>query len=85
MKKGDWRKGLVATLIRKRSLVDNGWLAKRLAMGARTAVSRIMGHAQERLRNDRKVQALVRSLEKKIGEARNSNVKNICLTRMALT
>lgn len=69
LKKGDWRKGLVATLIRKRSLVDNGWLAKRLAMGTRTAVSRIMGHAQERLRKDRKVQALVRRLEKKIGEA----------------
>ena len=26
LKKGDWRKGIVATLIRKRSLVDNGWL-----------------------------------------------------------
>jgi|GEM_PF-5676643 len=38
LKKGDWRKGIVADLIRKRSLVDNGWLADRLAMGARTAV-----------------------------------------------
>ena len=49
--------------------VDNGWLAKRLAMGARTAVSRVMGQAQERLRKDRKTKSLVRRLEKKIGEA----------------
>ena len=68
LKKGDWRKGLVANLIRKRSLVDNGWLAKRLAMGARTAVSRIMSEARERMRKDRKVKALARRLEKKIDE-----------------
>ncbi len=48
--------------------VDNGWLAKRPAMGARTAVSRIMGQARERMRSDRKVKALARRLEKKIDE-----------------
>ena len=32
---GAWRKGLVAALIRKRSLVDNGWLARPLEMGSR--------------------------------------------------
>lgn len=66
LKKGDWRKGLVAIFIRKRSLVDNGWLAERLAMGARTAVSRIMGQARERMQKDRKVKTLARRLEKKI-------------------
>jgi len=30
LKKGDWRKDLVAGLIRRRSLVDNGWLGRRL-------------------------------------------------------
>jgi hypothetical protein len=29
------------------TLVDNGWLSGRLAMGARTAVSRTMGQARE--------------------------------------
>jgi hypothetical protein len=32
MKEGDWRKGLVAGLIRGRSLVDNGWIAEHLRM-----------------------------------------------------
>ena len=64
--KGDWRKGPVAVLIRKRSLVDKGWLAKRLEMGARTAVSRIMGQARKRMQDDRKAKAVGRRLEKKI-------------------
>jgi len=45
MKKGDWSRGLVAGLIRRRSLIDNGWLE----MGARSAVSRIMRQADERM------------------------------------
>ena len=64
--KGDWRKGLVAVRIRKRSLVDNGWLARRLEMGARTAVSRIMGQARKRMPDDRKAKALGRRLEREI-------------------
>ena len=69
LRKGDWRNGLVAILVRKRSLADNGWLARRLAMRARTAVSRIMGQARERLGNDRKAKALVQRHEHKSGEA----------------
>jgi REP-associated tyrosine transposase len=67
--KGDWRKGLVAGLIRKRSLVDNGWLAKRLEMGSRTAVSRIMGQARQRMQDDRRARALGRRLERIISAA----------------
>jgi hypothetical protein len=63
--KGDWRKGLVAGLIRKRSLVDNGWLARHLAMGSRTAVSRIMGQARQRMQDDRKARGLGRRLKKR--------------------
>jgi len=37
-------------LIRERALIDNGWLAARLHMGARNAVSRIIRHARERER-----------------------------------
>jgi len=66
--KGDWRKGLVAALIRQRSLVHNGWLAEHLAMGARTAVSRIMHEARERMQSNRKAKALGRRLEKEISQ-----------------
>jgi hypothetical protein len=51
LKKGDWRKGLVAGLIRQRSLVDNGWLAEHLHMGARNAVSRTIREARDYLRS----------------------------------
>jgi len=67
-KKGDWRKGLVAVLIRQRSLVDNGWLAERLAMGSRPAVSRMMREAREHLQSNRKAKALGRHLEKQIDQ-----------------
>jgi hypothetical protein len=63
LKKGDWRKGLVAVLIRKHALVDNGWLSGRLAMGARTAVSRTRGSAREYVQADRKAKAIARRLE----------------------
>ena len=46
MNKGDWRKGLVAGLIRSRVLMDNGWLAQRLSMGARNAVGRTIRAAK---------------------------------------
>ncbi len=63
LKKGDWRKGLVAVLIRKHALVDNGWLSGRLAMGARTAVSRTMGQAREYVKTNRKAKTIARRLE----------------------
>ena len=68
LKKGDWRKGVVAALIRKRSLVGNEWLAQHLSMGARTTVSRIMGQARQRLQSDRKAKSLGRRLEKMIDQ-----------------
>jgi ribosome recycling factor len=58
----------VAVLIRQRSLVDNGWLAERLAMGARTAVSRIMREAREHLKSNRKAKAISRRLERRIDQ-----------------
>jgi len=53
LKKGDWRKGLVASLIRERSLVDNGWVCERLHMGARNAVSRTISQCRNQLKTDR--------------------------------
>ena len=62
--KSDWRKGLVAGLIRNRSLVSNDWLAERLHMGARNTVSRTIRHAREHVKADKKARRLARGLEK---------------------
>ena len=61
--KGDWRKGLVAGLVRSRSLVPNGWVANRLFMGATGAVSRTIRSAQDLATGDRKVRRLLAQLE----------------------
>jgi hypothetical protein len=63
MQKGDWRKGLVAGLIRRRALVDNGWLAEHLQMGARNAVSRTIRMADKHIRSNREA----RQLAKRVG------------------
>ena len=60
--KGDWRKGLVAGLIRERALVPNAWLAQRLRMGATGAVSRTIREARELAAHDRKVSRAARDL-----------------------
>jgi hypothetical protein len=50
-------------------VLDNGWLARHLAMGSRTAVSRIIGQARQRMRDDRKARALGRHLDIRISAA----------------
>jgi len=64
LKKSDWRKGLVGALIRERALIDNGWLAARLHMGARNTVSRIIRDARERERTDRAAKRESKALPK---------------------
>jgi len=43
LRKGDWRKVLVAVLLRERTSVSNRWLAGRLSMGHTGALSRLIG------------------------------------------
>ena len=62
--KGDWRKGLVAGLIRASALVPNGWVAKRLFAGTPGAVSRTIREARELVMEDRKVRSQLRKIEK---------------------
>jgi hypothetical protein len=62
--KGDWRQGLVAGLIRASALAPNGWVAKRLFMGAPGAVSRTIREARELVMEDRKVRSQQRKIEK---------------------
>jgi hypothetical protein len=62
--KGDWRKGVVAGLIRQRSLVDNGWLVETLHMGARNAVSHKVKRARELLTTNRRARQLTKRLER---------------------
>ena len=64
MRKVDWRKGVVAGMVRERCLVDNGWLAERLHMGARNAVSRTIKEAREKMKKDRQAKSLLRQYEK---------------------
>ncbi len=64
MRKGDWRKGVLAGMIRERSLVDNGWLAERLHMGARNAVSRTIKEGRDRVNKERGAKRLVKELER---------------------
>ena len=64
MKKGDWRKGVVAGFIRRRALVDNGWIAEQLHMGARNAVSRTIRQAQEYARSDPEARRFASDLER---------------------
>ena len=63
LKKGDWRKGVVAGAIRRRSLVSNAWVAEQLHMGARNAVSHKRAQAHEFLARNRKARQLARRFE----------------------
>ena len=46
LRKGDWRKVLVAVLLRKKTSVGNQWLADRLAMGHPAGMSKLIGRFQ---------------------------------------
>ena len=63
--KGSVEKVALASFIRKRTMVTNGWLSKNLCMGAPSRVSRYCTAAKAR--SD--IQALVRKLEMSIGKA----------------
>lgn len=43
LRKGDWRKVLVAVLLREQTSVSNQWITERLAMGHTGALSRLIG------------------------------------------
>jgi len=71
LKKGDWRKELVAGIIRRRSLAANEWLTQQLHMGARNAVSRTIRLAREKSMSHRKIAPITRRLDPRIdGEGR---------------
>ena len=48
------------------TLVDNGWLAERLSMGARNAVSRTIRAAKERVKPDRAARRIAKRLEEHV-------------------
>ena len=51
-------------MIRERAQINNGWLGGRLHIGPRIAVSRIIRHAREPEKRDRKVKRAARGLRK---------------------
>ena len=71
LRKGDRSRGLVAGIIRRRSLVANEWLTQQLHMGVRNAVSRTIRLAREKSMSNRKIARIARRLEHRIdGEGR---------------
>jgi hypothetical protein len=54
---------LVAGLIRKRALVDNGWFAERLQMGARNTVNRTIRAAKNHAQGNRAAARLAKKVE----------------------
>jgi putative transposase len=52
-RKGDWRKGFIAALIRTHTTMKLDWIAQQLSMGTRAGVSRLASEARERLAADR--------------------------------
>ncbi len=62
--KGDWRKGLVAGMIRDRALVPNRWVSERLAMGAVGGVSRTISDARTQAQRVRKIRSVAKKLER---------------------
>ncbi len=57
---------MTAALIRERALIDNGWLAERLHMGARNAVSRTIRHGTDVVSSNRQARNQVDELRKRV-------------------
>ena len=63
IRKGDGNKVLVAALLRDRTSVGNGWLAKRLEMGHPGSVSRLVGEFRKDTKRMRELGKLERMLK----------------------
>lgn len=64
--KGDWRKGMVALLVRRDLLAGCAWLSETLHMGALSAVSRYIAIARQAINEDKKMRKQCEGLEKMI-------------------
>jgi hypothetical protein len=56
--RGDWRKALIAQVVKAETTVPLGWIAGRLDMGARSTVSREIGAMAKKLPKDAKLRRL---------------------------
>jgi putative transposase len=56
--RGDWRKALIAQVVKAETTVPLGWIAGRLEMGARSTVSREIGAMAKKLPKDAKLRRL---------------------------
>ena len=62
LRKGDWRKAMLAALIRKRIGAGNAWIASRLGMGHPGSVSRIVGMIRDNTKQSKELQHLEKML-----------------------
>ncbi|MDP4848239.1 MAG: transposase [Akkermansiaceae bacterium] len=65
LRKGDRRKVLVAVLLRERTSVGNGWIARRLEMGHTGALSRLIGGFRKDKANVKELNRLVAGIDEK--------------------
>jgi hypothetical protein len=62
LRKGDWRKAMLAALIRKRTGASTGWIAGRLGMGHPGSVSRLVGMIRDNTKQSRELEDLEKML-----------------------
>ncbi len=62
--KGDWRKGMVALLVRRDLLAGSAWLSEKLHMGVLSAVSRIIATTRQAVNEDAKMRRQLKGLER---------------------
>ena len=63
MKKGAVEKGLIARKIRRETSASAAWIAERLAIGAPSAIPRIVAAAVQQLREDRSRRRMAKTIE----------------------
>ena len=62
--KSDWRKAVVALVVRERTVAPLQWLSDRLHMGARSGVSRYTKEVRDRAPGDRKLRGQLNTVRK---------------------
>lgn len=71
LRKGDHRKAALASLLRERTSVSNGWIAARLAMGHPGSVSRMLSACK----SDKKIASIRNVLTQELNQSRKEGKK----------
>ena len=69
--KSDWRKALMAVVVKEQTTASLDWLSKRLHMGARADVSRYASQLSEQANEERGICTQLRQLREKASKIKN--------------